>query len=39
MHVDPANADPKSADRLTFVGRPAESVLKDCFAKLGGAQQ
>ncbi|NYF55046.1 glycoside hydrolase family 113 [Micromonospora purpureochromogenes] len=35
MHHDPGSEDPKQADRLTFVDRPAESVLRDCYERLG----
>lgn len=38
MHADPGNEDPKQADRLTFVDRPAEAVIKDCYAQWGSAQ-
>jgi len=38
LHTDPANADPKSGDRLTFAGRPAETVVKDCYARWGGVR-
>jgi hypothetical protein len=35
MHHDPGSEDPKQADRLTFVDRPAESVLRNCYERLG----
>ena len=38
MHTDPPNANPKSSDRLTFVNRPAETVIRDCYAEWGGEQ-
>lgn len=38
LHADPGNEDPKQADRLTFVDRPAETVIKDCYAQWGSAQ-
>ena len=31
--ADPANAGPWQADRLTFLGRPAQNVIKTCFAR------
>jgi hypothetical protein len=38
MHSDPGNEDPKQGDRLTFVDRPAETAMKDCYAEWGSAQ-
>ena len=35
MHHNPGHEDPAQADRLTFVDRPAEDVLRDCYAHLG----
>jgi hypothetical protein len=35
LHANPGAEDPEQADRLTFVDRPAEKVLADCYAKLG----
>jgi len=32
--ADPANARPWQADRLTFLGRPAQQVIKNCFASI-----
>jgi hypothetical protein len=29
--ADPAKADENSADRMTFVGRPVEDTIRDCF--------
>jgi len=34
---DPADPAPYEADRLTFLGRPAEQVIRSCFATLGGS--
>jgi hypothetical protein len=31
---DPADPGPFQSDRITFLGRPAQQVIKDCFAKL-----
>lgn len=38
MHADPGNEDPKQPDHLTFVDRPAETVIKNCYAQWGSAQ-
>jgi hypothetical protein len=35
MHANPGTEDPEQPDRLTFVDRPAEAVLQECYAKLG----
>jgi hypothetical protein len=32
--ADPADPAPFKADRLTFLDRPAEQVIRNCFAKL-----
>jgi hypothetical protein len=32
--ADPANVGPWQSDRLTFLGRPAEEVIKNCFASI-----
>jgi hypothetical protein len=32
--VDPADPGPFLSDRLTFVGRPAQQVIRNCFTKL-----
>jgi hypothetical protein len=32
--ADPANAGPWQSDRLTFLGRPAQDVIKNCFASI-----
>jgi hypothetical protein len=34
---DPADPAPYESDRLTFLGRPAEQVIRNCFAGLGTA--
>jgi len=35
MHHNPGSENPGQADRLTFVDRPAEGAVRDCFARLG----
>jgi len=35
--ADPADPAPYESDRLTFLGRPAEQVIRSCFATLGGS--
>lgn len=35
MHHNPGHEDPEQADRLTFVDRPAEDAVRECFARLG----
>jgi hypothetical protein len=32
--ADPSNTGPWQGDRLTFLGRPAQNVIKNCFASL-----
>src|SRR5215469_2929335 len=32
--ADPANVGPWQSDRLTFLGRPAQEVIKNCFASI-----
>ncbi len=32
--ADPANTGPWQSDRLTFLGRPAQNVIKSCFASI-----
>jgi hypothetical protein len=32
--ADPASPAPFLSDRLTFVGRPAAHVIRECFARL-----
>lgn len=32
--ADPANVGPWQSDRLTFLGRPAQQVIKNCFASI-----
>ena len=32
--ADPANPAPWQSDRLTFLGRPAQNVIKNCFASI-----
>jgi hypothetical protein len=32
--ADPANVGPWQSDRLTFLGRPAQEVIKSCFASI-----
>ena len=32
--ADPANVGPWQSDRLTFLGRPAQGVIKNCFASI-----
>jgi hypothetical protein len=32
--ADPADPGPYQSDRITFLGRPAQQVVKDCFATL-----
>lgn len=36
--ADPAHPGPFQSDRLTFLGRPAQQVIKDCFAKLASRE-
>jgi hypothetical protein len=38
MHAEPGAEDPEQSDRLTFVDRPAETVIKTCYAALGAEQ-
>jgi hypothetical protein len=33
--ADPAHPAPFESDRLTFLDRPAQRVIRDCFARLG----
>ncbi len=33
--ADPAHPKPFESDRLTFLDRPAQQVIRNCFAKLG----
>jgi len=35
--ADPADPAPYESDRLTFLGRPAEQVVRSCFATLRGS--
>jgi hypothetical protein len=35
--ADPADPAPYESDRLTFLGRPAEQVIRSCFATLAGS--
>lgn len=35
--ADPANPAPFESDRLTFLGRPAEDVIRSCFATLANS--
>jgi len=35
--ADPADPAPYESDRLTFLGRPAEQVVRSCFATLGSS--
>jgi hypothetical protein len=34
--ADPADPGPFQTDRLTFLGRPAQQVIRSCFASLAG---
>jgi hypothetical protein len=34
MHHNPGHEDPQQADRMTFIERPAEDTLRDCYARL-----
>jgi hypothetical protein len=34
MHHNPGHENPQQSDKLTFVDRPAEDVLRDCYARL-----
>jgi hypothetical protein len=34
MHANPGHEDPQQADRMTFVDRPAQTTLRDCYARL-----
>jgi hypothetical protein len=36
--ADPANPGQFESDRLTFLGRPAQQVIRDCFASLAGTR-
>jgi hypothetical protein len=36
--ADPADPGPFQSDRITFLGRPAQQVVKDCFAKLASRE-
>ncbi len=36
--ADPADPGPYQSDRITFLGRPAQQVVKDCFAKLASRE-
>jgi hypothetical protein len=36
MHGNPGHEDPQQADRMTFIDRPAEKTLRDCYARLSG---
>jgi hypothetical protein len=35
MHADPGNEGPRQADRLSFVDRPAQNVIRACYGRLG----
>ena len=35
--AEPSNTGPWQGDRLTFLGRPAQNVIKNCFAGLTGS--
>jgi hypothetical protein len=35
--ADPANPGPFQSDRLTFLGRPAQEIIRSCFASLATA--
>ena len=37
LHADPGHEDPQQPDRLAFVDRPAETALRDCYARLAGS--
>jgi len=36
--ADPAHPGPFQSDRITFLGRPAQQVIKDCFARPGSGK-
>ena len=36
--ANPADPGPFQSDRITFLDRPAQQVIKDCFAKLASGQ-
>jgi hypothetical protein len=38
IHANPGHEDPKQGDRLSFVDRPAQDVIRDCYGRLGLSQ-